>query len=239
MEDAPTRQFGAEDRASTSSARRRRGRSRPEDARQRNRAGLENRPDSRAGFDARGPQAFRTPVGEREVVVDVTRQRPDNSSRRLTPANSRRPSRCASGDAELRRDGDGRQGFRKLYAPTAHLKLPNGTHRGDFEARDAPAGRGALPVGSTGAKLTRDTACSQRSCGGLSAPMISVRDGARGDHRRTPASSVKVARCRRDRIQRVTTAMSGRYFRNFAVLSKKALSYSSPSMTKSRPCPRR
>ena len=35
------------------------------------------------------------------------------------------------------------------------------------------------------------------------------------------------------------TAMSGRYFRNFAVLSKNALSYSSPSMTKSRPPPTR
>ena len=35
----------------------------------------------------------------------------------------------------------------------------------------------------------------------------------------------------------LTTAMSGRYFRNFAVLSKNALSYSSPSMTKSRPLP--
>ena len=35
------------------------------------------------------------------------------------------------------------------------------------------------------------------------------------------------------------TAMSGRYFRNFAVLSKYALSYSSPSMTKSRPFPSR
>ena len=33
--------------------------------------------------------------------------------------------------------------------------------------------------------------------------------------------------------------MSGRYFRNFAVLSKKALSYSSPSITNSRPCPNR
>ena len=37
----------------------------------------------------------------------------------------------------------------------------------------------------------------------------------------------------------VDDAMSGRYFRNFAVLSKNALSYSSPSMTNSRPCPRR
>jgi hypothetical protein len=33
--------------------------------------------------------------------------------------------------------------------------------------------------------------------------------------------------------------MSGRYFRNFAVLSKNALSYSSPSMTNSRPPPMR
>jgi hypothetical protein len=37
----------------------------------------------------------------------------------------------------------------------------------------------------------------------------------------------------------LTTAMSGRYFRNFAVLSKNALSYSSPSMTNSRPPPTR
>ncbi len=35
------------------------------------------------------------------------------------------------------------------------------------------------------------------------------------------------------------TTMSGRYFRNLADLSKNALSYSSPSMTKSRPDPSR
>jgi hypothetical protein len=37
----------------------------------------------------------------------------------------------------------------------------------------------------------------------------------------------------------VDDAHVGRYFRNLAVLSKKALSYSSPSMTKSRPLPTR
>ena len=38
----------------------------------------------------------------------------------------------------------------------------------------------------------------------------------------------------------LTTTISGRYLRNFAVLSKNALSYSSPSMTKGPPpAPRR